>query len=288
MNVKQLLEQVESQLFAQLVEAAKGTCKTTEDIKSFVDKADIASYRKNALLEYADKNKDLLLSMDTHTEMEPIKATDEIAPVDVVNGKVKNSIENSDELTEPEKVEEPEKHPSRNQQVDEQKFIAILEDGSLEKIITEDASGIEALIMEHFGQKCIVVFAEVQEQVELTEAEMTDDQKAKREEIVLAMKKHSRELHKRYGAGWESVMYAIATKQAMGEQEKESESSGDAVSESVNTEIVHTKTASDGSTLEISKVGEYFVFRHIKDGEVVDVQDFSSQDDAMNALKMVK
>ena len=290
-SIHEIIKASDEATFKSLVESAKGSCKTDEDIAAFVDAADVPKYKKAALLEYADKNKDLLLAMDTHTEMQPITATDDIAPVDVVNGKVKNSVENDVELTAPEEIQEPAKHPSRTQQVDEHKCIAILEDGSLEKVIVEDVSTIEALIMEHFGQKCIIVFEENQDEVVLTEAaEMTDAQKAKREEIVTAMKKHSRELQKRYGAGWESVMYAIATKSAMGEEDKEAESSSEAgaVSESVNTEVVHTETASDGSTLEISKVGEYFVFKHVKNGEVVDVQEFSNQDDAINALNMVK
>ena len=51
----------------------------------------------------------------------------------------------------------------------------------------------------------------------LTEATLTDAQKKKREEIVLAMKKESESLQKRYGKDWESVMYATATKQALAE-----------------------------------------------------------------------
>lgn len=46
---------------------------------------------------------------------------------------------------------------------------------------------------------------------------MTDAQKEKREEIVLAMKKDAADLKKRYGDDWKSVMYATATKQAMAE-----------------------------------------------------------------------
>lgn len=289
-SIHEIIKLADEAIFKSLVESAKGSCKTDEDVVAFVSNADVPRYKKAALLEYADKNKDLLLAMDTHTEMQPITATDDIAPVAVVNGKVKNSVENDAELTAPEEIQEPNKHPSHTQQVDEHKCFVILEDGSLEKVIVEDVSTIEALIMEHFGQKCIVVFEEIQDDVVLTEAEMTDAQKAKREEIVTAMKKHSRELQKRYGAGWESVMYAIATKSAMKEDDKEPESSSEAgaVSESVNSEIVHTETAPDGSTLEISKVGEYFVFKHVKNGEVVDVQEFSNQDDAMTALGMVK
>lgn len=48
----------------------------------------------------------------------------------------------------------------------------------------------------------------------LEEATLTPEQKKKREEIVLAMKPEKEKLIKQYGDDWESVMYAIATKQA--------------------------------------------------------------------------
>jgi hypothetical protein len=54
----------------------------------------------------------------------------------------------------------------------------------------------------------------------VTEKEMTSAQKKKREEIVLSMKKNQDDLKKRYGNRWEEVMYATATKQAMGESVK--------------------------------------------------------------------
>jgi len=47
---------------------------------------------------------------------------------------------------------------------------------------------------------------------------MTPEQEAKREEIVLTLKKKKEEFVKRYGARWEEVMYATATKLAMEEQ----------------------------------------------------------------------
>lgn len=49
------------------------------------------------------------------------------------------------------------------------------------------------------------------------EAKMSDAQMKKREEIVMSMKDNAADLKKRYGADWKSVMYAIATKQAMAE-----------------------------------------------------------------------
>jgi hypothetical protein len=47
--------------------------------------------------------------------------------------------------------------------------------------------------------------------------EMTDKQKAKREKIVMSMKKGEAGMKQRYGKNWKNVMYATATKQAMKE-----------------------------------------------------------------------
>ena len=52
---------------------------------------------------------------------------------------------------------------------------------------------------------------------EITEAEMTDAQMKKREEIVMSMKDKEADFKDRYGDRWKEVMYATATKQAMGE-----------------------------------------------------------------------
>jgi hypothetical protein len=52
----------------------------------------------------------------------------------------------------------------------------------------------------------------------LGEEEMTDKQKAKREKIVMSMKKGEAGFKQRYGKNWKNVIYATATKQAMKEE----------------------------------------------------------------------
>lgn len=56
--------------------------------------------------------------------------------------------------------------------------------------------------------------------VQLCERKMTDEQKAKREQIVKAMKADTKGLKERYGKDWKSVMYATATKQALEESDQ--------------------------------------------------------------------
>ena len=53
--------------------------------------------------------------------------------------------------------------------------------------------------------------------LKMLEAKMTPAQKKKREEIVRSMKSNKEDMKKRYGDRWEDVMYATATKQALGE-----------------------------------------------------------------------
>jgi hypothetical protein len=59
----------------------------------------------------------------------------------------------------------------------------------------------------------------IKEAVEVSEAEMTDSQMKRREEIVKSMKDSTQDFKDRYGDRWKEVMYATATKQAMGEAE---------------------------------------------------------------------
>jgi hypothetical protein len=59
----------------------------------------------------------------------------------------------------------------------------------------------------------------IQEEIEevMKEREMTSGQEDKKERIVKDLKKKVPYLKKKYGDKWKSVMYAIATKSAMGE-----------------------------------------------------------------------
>ncbi len=59
----------------------------------------------------------------------------------------------------------------------------------------------------------------------VVEREMTPAEKAKREEIVLSLKKKTKDFKERYGDKWKEVMYATATKMAMGEEKDKKESS---------------------------------------------------------------
>ena len=51
----------------------------------------------------------------------------------------------------------------------------------------------------------------------LQERSMTDSEIKDREDIVLNLKKKAKDLKKRYGKDWKTVMYKIATSTAMGQ-----------------------------------------------------------------------
>ena len=77
---------------------------------------------------------------------------------------------------------------------------------------------------------------DVYEAVEFTEEEMTDAQKAKREEIVKELKKKMSEFKDRYGDRATDVMYATATKMAMKDDSEEEDE--DELEEGYKTEGV--------------------------------------------------
>ena len=58
----------------------------------------------------------------------------------------------------------------------------------------------------------------IREEIEnvLQERSMTDPEIKNREDIVLNLKKKAKDLKKRYGKDWKTVMYKIATSTAMG------------------------------------------------------------------------
>ena len=58
----------------------------------------------------------------------------------------------------------------------------------------------------------------MREEVDLDEAEMTPEMKAKREKIVKGMKKSYSSFVSKYGDKAKNVMYATATKMAMKEE----------------------------------------------------------------------
>lgn len=90
----------------------------------------------------------------------------------------------------------------------------------------------------------------------IKEEKMTSGEKSKREEIVKAMKKKTAGFKERYGDRWKDVMYATATKQAMGE------------------EVEDLDEVFDGSTLTIHKPGHSLhgkkahIFHRFDDGRI--------------------
>ena len=62
----------------------------------------------------------------------------------------------------------------------------------------------------------ITIIREESENV-LQERSMTDPEIKNREDIVLHLKKKAKDLKKRYGKDWKTVMYKIATSTAMGQ-----------------------------------------------------------------------
>ena len=75
----------------------------------------------------------------------------------------------------------------------------------------EEAEGLKESFQGQYGKTQTNEF--------LIERKMTDAEIDKREKIVLDLKKKEDEFKKKYGDDWKNVMYATATKRAMGEEE---------------------------------------------------------------------
>lgn len=306
-SAKQFLQQIDESKFESTANVLKfklTESTTPEEIRELVESSSIEAYKRTALIEYIDKNKDKLLAMDVYSEGDPVKVSDDFAPHARKHGKVisHGAVTGSYKVEfEDGQYDVPAHHISRrdvvaneakedhstdghsgekkkiHKKITEKKCLALTESGDLIKVMIESLDNAERLVEEQLGKRVLVVFpSAVSESFEssLTEAEMTDEQKAKREEIVMAMKKNKKELQKRYGDRWESVMYAVANKKAMGESLAEA-----------SDEIVFQKK-SDGVNVMIVKDGEYFRLKRVgPSGEVIDAQEFDNIKDAETAAR---
>ena len=295
---KEVRQRIEEQKFFEIAETLVESLNqdaSIEAITKLVEAIDIESYRKSALVEYLDKNKDKLLAMATYTEGDPVSVGDDYEPHARKNGKVvsKGAIVGSyrvkfddgeydipahhltrqdavaTEACEPKDEPLPEALGEKDnimKKIMEQKCLALLSDGTLVKLIVEDVDNSDEIIAEQIQHSVLVVFPEIVTEsfTQEIQEELTDEQQAKREEIVLGLKKNSADLKKRYGDRWESVMYAIATKKAMGESLAEA-----------STDIVYKKQTARGLVTISKDASGYFTLKHTVDGKVDSVQDFS-------------
>lgn len=258
------------------------------------DTFNIEEYKRGLFEEYKDK----LLAMDTYNEGDTVRVSDDFAPHARKNGKIltkgsvegtykvkfedgeydipKHHISRKDAIANEEKI--PDAHSGEKKKIHdlitEQKHIAILEDGSFIPVLLESLYNAENLISSKTDKEVLVIFPEFLSEsfVASVFEELTDEQKNKREEIVLAMKKNKDELEKRYSDKWEAVMYAIATKKALNESLFEA------------SEDVVFKQKVDDYTVFIVKDGEYFKMKRVdSEGTTFDIQEFNNIKDAEDA-----
>lgn len=306
-SAKQFLQQIDEFKFeatANVVKSKLTESTTKEELALLVESSSVECYKRKALIEYLDKNKDKLLAMDVYSEGDPVQVSDQFAPHARKHGKVishgaatgtykvefedgqydvpAHHISRRDVVANEAKEDQSAGGHSGEKKkihklITEKKCLALLEDGSLIKVIVESVDGSDSLVAEQVGQRVVVVFpVDISESfvASLTESEMTDEQKAKREEIVIGMKKNKADLMKRYGDRWESVMYAVATKKAMDESLAEA-----------SDEVVFQRKSGDVDVM-IVKDGEYFRLKRVgPSGEVIDTQEFDNIKDAETAAQ---
>lgn len=306
-SAKQFLQQIDESKFESTANVLKfklTESTTQEEIRELVESSSIEAYKRTALIEYIDKNKDKLLAMDVYSEGDPVKVSDDFAPHARKHGKVisHGAVTGSYKVEfEDGQYDVPAHHISRrdvvaneakedhstdghsgekkkiHKKITEKKCLALTESGDLIKVMIESLDNAERLVEDQLGKRVLVVFPSAVSEsfvASLTEAEMSDEQKAKREEIVMAMKKNKSDLQKRYGDRWESVMYAVATKKAMEESLAEAAD-----------EVVFQRKSGDVNVM-IVKDGEYFRLKRVgPSGEVIDMQEFDNIKDAETAAR---
>lgn len=281
MNAKNFLKRIDELKFSSVMQGLSESV-TIED------------YKLTLLQEYKDK----LLAMDTYNEGDAVKVSDDFAPHTKKNGKIltkgavkgtyrvkfedgeydipEHHISRKDAVATEEKI--PDAHSGEKKKIHdmitEQKHIAVMSDGSIVPVLLESIVDADEIVSEELHKNVLVVFPEVISEsfISNLNEDLTDEQKDKREEIVLAMKNNKDDLQRRYADKWQSVMYAIATKKALNES---------FVGASEN---VVFKQKIDNYTVMIVRDGKYFRMKRLDSkGNAFDVQEFNNFTDAENA-----
>ena len=278
---------------------AQSFLKRIDEIKfAMAESVDIEPYKQSALQEYLDKNKDKQLALSTYDEGEPGVVSDDYAPLARKHGKVishgaasgtvkirfedgeydvpehhvtrKDAIANESKHSD-DAIKRKHDHDFGNKNeieklITEVKCYALLEDGTLTQVLVSNPSTMLEAIENQLGKSVMALFpVKITEdflKTALVEREMTDSEKSKREDIVYALKKNKKELERRYGDKWESVMYAIATKQAMSESLFESAE-----------DVVYKQNIGD-AVVKIVRVGDSFRVTREENGAVEADQTF--------------
>ena len=90
-SAKQFLQQIDESKFESTANVLKfklTESTTQEEIRELVESSAVEPYKRTALIEYIDKNKDKLLAMDVYSEGDPVKVSDDFAPHARKHGKV--------------------------------------------------------------------------------------------------------------------------------------------------------------------------------------------------------
>jgi hypothetical protein len=138
----------------------------------------------------------------------------------------------------------------------------------------------------------------------IKEEKMTSGEKSKREEIVKAMKKKTAGFKERYGDRWKDVMYATATKSAMGEEVELEEDSQAATSDNPagaqntvgqvdnnNSHLNNNPTADQPNKGEVKNTLEQIAMQaaemhdQLEDGQEVDSGVLAAISEAKDALE---
>ena len=293
-NVSQFLKQMDESQQEAILEslaAEKRETITLDEITQYVDLIKIDPFKRQALVEYLDANRDKLLARVQFNESDPVKISDDFAPMAGKHGVVMaRGVGNTFRVKfDDSELDIPEEHLIHNPApagtdyptscCTESKALALSIDGSLTEVVIEtEELDIKQLEEQLKFAVMVVMPVVVSEELnaeynELAELTLTEEQTRIREDIMLVATSSVDKLQETYGDEWTTVLYGAATMQAL-------EKAPAPIVESMS-DPVFNHTTPDGDHIKIFKVDDKFkVTVEDKHGAVIEEKDFSTIDEA--------
>jgi len=293
-TVSQFLKSIDESRKVAIIEQLS---KTDVSVDELLESENIEQFKRADILEYLDANRDKLLARVQFNENDPVRISDDFAPMAGkygvvlargVGGTFRVKFDDSE-------LDIPEQHLIRDpapatEPSFESRMVVLTADGILTEAVVCDANWTEKTIAEGMCIDILAVMPTTLTEEDLVtfrdavDAELTEAQLAVRSEVMAAAAPCVDLLQEMYGDDWADVLLGSATIHAL------SEDADDVKVEADNTEPVTSDSSvfkhvnQDGDEVKIDLVdGQYIVTVTAKDGNVVENKTFNDINHA-NAL----